>query len=188
MLIKAFEVTGLEGTYKYTCEKVLQVLRHDKDSLVAVLEAFVYDPLLNWNLNYGLTNASKEKHSPTLTSVNQVAAQNDLISMVNTTATNLEAMTLESKDKLNEEILYSNLNQNPTINNTNTEVQLNNESKYVYQERLNKRALSVINRIMDKLTGRDFDKKVQLNVEQQVDLLIKQATSNENLCQLYIGI
>jgi FKBP12-rapamycin complex-associated protein len=29
---------------------MLQVLRRNKDSLMAVLEAFVYDPLLNWRL------------------------------------------------------------------------------------------------------------------------------------------
>ena len=33
-----------------TCESVMTVLREHKDSLMAVLEAFVYDPLLNWRL------------------------------------------------------------------------------------------------------------------------------------------
>lgn len=32
----------------------MQVLRDNKDSLMAMLEAFVYDPLINWRL---LTNA-----------------------------------------------------------------------------------------------------------------------------------
>lgn len=50
MLINAMEVTGIEGTYRCTCESVMSVLRNNKDSLLAVLEAFVYDPLLNWRL------------------------------------------------------------------------------------------------------------------------------------------
>ena len=33
-----------------TCNSVMRVLRQNKDSLMAVLEAFVYDPLLNWRL------------------------------------------------------------------------------------------------------------------------------------------
>ena len=33
-----------------TCERVMEVLRENKDSVMAVLEAFVYDPLLNWRL------------------------------------------------------------------------------------------------------------------------------------------
>ena len=32
------------------CERVMEVLRENKDSVMAVLEAFVYDPLLNWRL------------------------------------------------------------------------------------------------------------------------------------------
>lgn len=36
-----------------TCENVMTVLRDNKDSLMAVLEAFVYDPLLNWRLMDG---------------------------------------------------------------------------------------------------------------------------------------
>ena len=31
----------------------MKVLRDNKDSLMAVLEAFVYDPLLNWRLIEG---------------------------------------------------------------------------------------------------------------------------------------
>ena len=43
-------MTGIDGNYRITCESVMQVLREHKDSIMAVLEAFVYDPLLNWRL------------------------------------------------------------------------------------------------------------------------------------------
>ena len=33
--------------------RVMRVLRENKDSVMAVLEAFVYDPLLNWRLMDG---------------------------------------------------------------------------------------------------------------------------------------
>lgn len=46
-------MTGIGGNYKVTCENVMTVLRDNKDSLMAVLEAFVYDPLLNWRLMDG---------------------------------------------------------------------------------------------------------------------------------------
>ena len=52
------------------------------------------------------------------------------------------------------------------------------------------RALEVITRVQAKLTGRDFatsDESDDLTVEQQVDRLIKEATSIENLCQIYLG-
>jgi phosphatidylinositol kinase/protein kinase (PI-3 family) len=50
MLIKAMEVSGIEGSYRSTCERTMTVLRESRDSLVAMLEAFVYDPLISWRL------------------------------------------------------------------------------------------------------------------------------------------
>ena len=37
----------------------MSVLRENRDSLIAMLEAFVYDPLVNWRLLY--TDESKKK-------------------------------------------------------------------------------------------------------------------------------
>mmetsp|Transcript_16914 Transcript_16914/g.18791 ORF Transcript_16914/g.18791 Transcript_16914/m.18791 type:complete len:310 (-) Transcript_16914:171-1100(-) len=50
MLVKAMEVSGIEGSYRSTCERTMSVLRRSRDSLVATLEAFVYDPLISWRL------------------------------------------------------------------------------------------------------------------------------------------
>lgn len=54
------------------------------------------------------------------------------------------------------------------------------------------RALEVVNRIQAKLTGRDFlkpddDESEDFTIEQQVERLIQEATSIENLCQLFTG-
>lgn len=54
-------------------------------------------------------------------------------------------------------------------------------------ELLNSRAVAVVNRVSNKLTGRDFNPRVTLDVPTQVDRLILQATSLENLCQCYVG-
>jgi len=48
-----WQVTGIDGNYRMTCESVMEVLRDHRDSVMAVLEAFVYDPLLNWRLMDG---------------------------------------------------------------------------------------------------------------------------------------
>lgn len=50
MLVQAMEVSGIEGSFRITCENVMRVLRENKDSVMAVLEAFVHDPLINWRL------------------------------------------------------------------------------------------------------------------------------------------
>ena len=71
------EVSGIEGTFRFTCEAVMRVLREvrvcllgshthrlcglspwcqpthlcqNRDSVMAMLEAFVHDPLINWRL------------------------------------------------------------------------------------------------------------------------------------------
>lgn len=54
-------------------------------------------------------------------------------------------------------------------------------------ELLNSRAVAVVTRVSNKLTGRDFNPRVTLDVPTQVEKLIQQATSLENLCQCYVG-
>lgn len=50
MLIQAMEVSGTDGLFRATCERVMDVLREHKESIMAVLEAFLYDPLINWKI------------------------------------------------------------------------------------------------------------------------------------------
>ncbi|KAG8741303.1 phosphatidylinositol kinase- protein kinase tor1 [Ceratobasidium sp. 414] len=50
MLVKAMEVCGIGGSFKTTCIISMGVLRDNRESLSAVLEAFVYDPLTAWRL------------------------------------------------------------------------------------------------------------------------------------------
>jgi FKBP12-rapamycin complex-associated protein len=48
MLTTAMEASGIEGTFRSTCEKVMNVLHENRDSVQAMLEAFLYDPLVSW--------------------------------------------------------------------------------------------------------------------------------------------
>jgi FKBP12-rapamycin complex-associated protein len=50
MLVNAMEACGIEGNFRHTAELVMAVLRNNKDSVMAMLEAFVHDPLINWRL------------------------------------------------------------------------------------------------------------------------------------------
>lgn len=63
------------------------------------------------------------------------------------------------------------------------------ENGVVHEEALNVKALQVIRRVEDKLSGTDFPdcEGEPLDVSDQVQRLIVQATSSENLCQLFIG-
>jgi phosphatidylinositol kinase/protein kinase (PI-3 family) len=61
------------------------------------------------------------------------------------------------------------------------------EGEMAPQDALNERALAVIRRVQAKLSGRDFSTESELAVPAQVQRLIRQAESHENLCQCYIG-
>lgn len=117
---------------------------------MAVLEAFVYDPLLNWGLN----------RTATLSEDYNLSNRNSRF--------NLEA------DQFRNPIAAAQADsQTGEFKSSN--------------KLLNRRAVEIVNRIHDKLTGRDFNPKELLTIDKQVDLLIKEATSNENLATLYVG-
>ena len=50
MLTKAMGTSGMAGTFKYTSYRVMRVLREHRDSVMAMLEAFVYDPMVSWRV------------------------------------------------------------------------------------------------------------------------------------------
>jgi len=54
-------------------------------------------------------------------------------------------------------------------------------------ETQNERAMQVLNRVKEKLTGHDFKPDEELTFILQVDKLLSEATKLENLCQHYIG-
>ena len=68
---------------------------------------------------------------------------------------------------------------------------LEDDGGSAHEEALNEKALKVIRRVQDKLTGTDFPDRDEngdpLDIVDQVQRLIVQATSVENLSQLFIG-
>ncbi|KAJ1444226.1 kinase-like domain-containing protein, partial [Pelagophyceae sp. CCMP2097] len=48
LLVNAMEASGVEGSFRLTCRAALAALRSDAPSLMALLEAVVYDPLHVW--------------------------------------------------------------------------------------------------------------------------------------------
>uniref|UniRef100_A0A2H8U2W2 Serine/threonine-protein kinase TOR n=1 Tax=Melanaphis sacchari TaxID=742174 RepID=A0A2H8U2W2_9HEMI len=175
MLINAMEITGIEGTYRRTCESVMTVLRNNKDSLMAVLEAFVYDPLLNWRLmeaGVGARRTAAATAGATVVGTNPISAASaattvsEEVSMATSFAASLSKKTAP-------------LNVGPGGDNGNIETEPT--------EALNMKALAIVTRVREKLTGKDFIHEQELTVPRQVNLLIQQATANENLCQCYIG-
>lgn len=132
---------------------------------MAMLEAFVHDPLLNWRL---MDNTQpKGKRS--------VVAEGE-------TGPSAPASTsaIAPDPSLDPAPAHA---LSPTSMGPHSQAR---EDGGV-SEALNKKAVAIVHRVRDKLTGRDFCTEDSLDVHRQVELLIAQATSHENLCQCYIG-
>ncbi|NP_001312152.1 serine/threonine-protein kinase TOR-like [Nicotiana tabacum] len=184
MLVKAMEVSGIEGNFRSTCENVMQVLRLHKDSVMAMMEAFVHDPLINWRLfNFNEVpqmSTLASAHVPPVTNSEESSSNREL---------------LQPQRGARERELLQVVNQLGDAN-----------------EVLNERAVAVMARMSNKLTGRDFtaastsasslqhaldhstlisgetrEADHGLSVKLQVQKLIQQASSHENLCQNYVG-
>jgi len=161
MLTYAMEVSNIEGSFRITCEAVMRVLRDNKESLMAVLEAFMHDPLMHWRLG--------TRESPVDPNINEP---------LQITATSSDGQSVLSRS--------SRSRHDSTANKTSGYPSEANGLPAEEQAQ-NTRALTVLNRVKDKLTGHDFRPNEELPVPDQVDKLLQQATSLENLCQLYVG-
>ncbi|XP_059653076.1 serine/threonine-protein kinase TOR-like isoform X1 [Cornus florida] len=184
MLVKAMEVSGIEGNFRSTCENVMDVLRTNKDSVMAMMEAFVHDPLINWRL----FNFNEVPQMSTFASTHVPPVVNGEES-----AQNREFF--QPQRGARERELLQAVNQLGDAN-----------------EVLNERAVVVMARMSNKLTGRDFStssvptSSIQhaidhstlisgdtrevdhgSSVKLQVQKLILQARSHENLCQNFVG-
>lgn len=299
MLTRAMEVSGIEGSYRSTCERTMAVLRDNKDSLVAMLEAFVYDPLISWRLldqssdelakdieaessateesrEVGIsTTAQLDSHSTAVQHTAMPApiqeeqdedgeddddeddddedqdgsGQDDSDApsgelfgnnrvQTDPSSSSLGALTPGIKPPASATTyatshakslqMYSEMRAlaanmstssriasitggtaagdtafeqgssmarsriDKSVRHRELQSMADGDPATANEEALNERALKVIRRVQDKLTGTDFHSPEEevgepLDVQDQVQRLIVQATSSENLCQLFIG-
>eukprot|EP00826_Nyctotherus_ovalis_P038572 TRINITY_DN3621_c0_g1_i10.p1 TRINITY_DN3621_c0_g1~~TRINITY_DN3621_c0_g1_i10.p1 ORF type:complete len:740 (-),score=270.65 TRINITY_DN3621_c0_g1_i10:161-2380(-) len=166
MLIKAMEISGIEGNYRTTAEHTMRVLRDNKDSLLAILEAFVYDPLISFRLL-----------APTLP---KQAKQQQKVESSSIGRENPLEKLKAGKDQPDEKRKIDNIEKDFMR-------MLGPEGDAAPIEKLNQTAQFVMERIRNKLNGKEFNTTYPVDIQTQVDKLIKQATSDENLAQCYIG-
>ncbi|KIW08226.1 uncharacterized protein PV09_01154 [Verruconis gallopava] len=191
MLTYAMEVSNIEGSYRTTCEHVMRVLRQNKESVMAVLEAFIHDPLLNWRLN------RESPPEPTF----QSERRNSLIAGIETRGNANRPSSSVAAAAANGTVPESGRPDMYRPRNRSSAFATKAEEQEA-KEVQNARAIQVLARVKEKLTGTDFgpkekDKSLniagggapveELRVDVQVDRLIREATNLENLCQHYIG-
>ena len=179
MLVNAMEACGIEGNYRNTCELVMRVMRENKESLLAVLEAFVYDPLIQFKL-LTVSDDEGEGGQANVMPVDYTMAKSSVLQA--------NSLTKQSDKRRMSTKILGELNVHKVQKSEREkEMQYMDEERPQPTEKLNKKAVQVIDRIKKKLVGKDFKEKETLVVEHQVKKLIDQAISHENICQAYIG-
>ncbi|KAK8146497.1 phosphatidylinositol kinase- protein kinase tor1 [Beauveria asiatica] len=180
MLTYAMEVSNIEGSFRITCEHVMRILRDNKESVMAVLEAFIHDPLLTWRL----TNTASPA-GPNFRSDREAA----LIGLNGggraRRASILDADIAPSELMANGDPVGALMTRPRARTNSGVETEGVNGAQDT--ETQNARAIEVLDRVVQKLNGRDFKETEELDVVNQVNKLIIEATKLENLCQHYIG-
>ena len=249
MLVKALEVSGIEGTFRIISEKVMELLRNNKDSLLAILGSFLYDPLISFRLMIPMIMKMKKEKEKLKNANNDLFLNEEAINFSRKKSKSLTLPKINydnyqkffKKEINNNEIITSNKKDIKTSNNLdekkdkkeknkkysgrressinhqmmrnvvklvginqekekdekkkleNDERQMfnlyeeNDEIDEMDSEQLNNIAQIVLDRIQDKLSGTDFNPEIIYDVKNQVNELIKSATSYENLAQSYLG-
>ena len=219
MLVKALGITEIEGNFRITCEKIMNLLRKNKDSLMAILSALIHNPLISFRLmipmiikkqknkkfvkNYESDNDIRSNSvidDTGLFNKNNILDQNDFSNAVKRLLSK-NIKNTNSSDNLNYNTNEQNKEDKKDETGTNIvkdeRQMMENEKRQIFNlyeendeldsEELYKIAQIVLNRINDKLIGMDFYPDNQLDEKEQVDKLIKQARSTENLAQSYLG-
>jgi phosphatidylinositol kinase/protein kinase (PI-3 family) len=269
MLVNAMEVSGVEGTYRGVCESVLSVLRANTDSVMTMLEAFVHDPLVNWegiktkeadgngndHEGGGVAGAAgtggaiedgqdEDEDSSDGAEQTKGSALREAMESAIAEGAALDLMRRQGISHIRGNAggslrrTGSNLRDNTrfappapssslsemSVHSDDSDGEKDDDEDGVFEEHLNERAVAVLARVREKLTGRDriayriggsgsispehdevaeesvsafdmneelgdrwVDEDEPLDVATQVDRLVKEAVSHENLSQNYLG-
>ena len=241
MMVRAMEAAGIEGNFRFAAETTARVLRSHKDSVLAMLEAFVHDPLINWRLlntaeggggvgagGGGATGQANAAAAGGATAAaadvvgNATAEQQQLLLQQQQSQHGISFAEQQSAAAGGDPSTASGEQQQDAASAADAAAAAAAAAAGDANEALNERAVAVMKRTSDKLTGRDWDgggsgssgaagaaaagvasssalpasAAAQQQQQQQgdpdsvaaqVDRLISQATSHENLCQSYIG-
>ena len=200
MLIKALGITGVEGIFRLTCEKTLLLMKNNRDSLLAILSALVHNPLISFRLLIPLILKKQKKSDSDKNLGKQESHLFDENNLINSIETNKEIPKKSKKKRLSD---YSKeIKNNKKIKEDDFEgkeerqimerekrqiINLFEENEDIDIDELYKIAQLVLQRINNKLMGMHYKRGEQLNEKEQVNFLIKQATSIENLASSYLG-
>ena len=163
-LVDACGVGGLEGVFRRGCERVLRALRANASMVSVLLEVFVYDPLYRWTLS---PNKIQQLRPDSDASGGRPTAAADDKAAADSAAGAASSAATVGASRADSNVSSPLGSSGPTINNG---------------------AYRALTAVKHRLSGDDGGVAGEsLSVEGQVSALIQQATSEENLSQMYFG-
>ncbi|CAF0900518.1 unnamed protein product, partial [Didymodactylos carnosus] len=157
-VIDGLGMCGTEGLFKKSCECTLELMRQYSDTILTIIEVFLYDPLYQWQIS-----PQKAFH-----------LQQQQRSTADTDQTINSTMQTPSRNGKGHTTYITTTNVNTiakTVNEGTTDT--------------NKLAERLLIGLRQKLQG--FEGILQMTIKAHVNMLINEATSVENLSRLFAG-
>jgi len=169
------EVSGIEGNFRFTCKNVMRVLREHRPSVMAMLEAFVYDPLINWRL---LESTAVKALPPSIAEGSLIVGaaagvaadvppglQGEDISMQRPTHHRSCSPSCPCNPPSLQVFIFCFRDEREI----GKLIAIGEEGDGALSEVRNSRAVMITKRVQDKLTGRDFENEADpLDIDDQV--------------------
>lgn len=205
MLIKVLEVGGIHGLFRHSCVTTMNILRKEGSSILALLEAFVHDPLVTWGMedeeddedvsripekllmneltstngSMPISTASGSDHNHKKKNTTQTQPKQDVITSCTVSGSHLRRCRRRETGT----VLYPAqlMERQPAVPLPGAGT-------------ISTTAQQVVFRIQEKLEGLEFydgkgkrTARLALSVEDQVGRLIDEARSSENVVAHYYG-
>ncbi|KAG0381061.1 serine/threonine-protein kinase M1 [Mortierella sp. AD032] len=166
-MVDGMGLSGYDGVYRAACEKTMGVFRENMDSLVSVLEGFLHDPLVEWSNSR--KRGQQKDVTGTMAAPNGGAGVEDArMRLLRGRTDSKAAATAQTASAMSE--AASTADGEP------------------YDEQQAEKAHQHLSTIRRKLNGSEGQSGMfSLSVVGQVEELIQNATSPENLGKMYIG-
>ncbi|KAF9923098.1 serine/threonine-protein kinase M1 [Linnemannia zychae] len=162
-MVDGMGLSGYDGVFRISCEKTLTVFRDNTESLVSVLEGFLHDPLVEWS--------GRKRNQQRDAAVAAAAA-----------AAVANGVDGRQGEDSRTRLLRGRPDAKAAAALTDT------ADGEPYDEQQSEKAQSILNIIKRKLNGSENQSSMfSLSVVGQVEELIQNATTPENLGKMYIG-
>ncbi|XP_045467917.1 serine-protein kinase ATM isoform X2 [Harmonia axyridis] len=84
--VDAMGISGVEGAFKKSCEKTMNVMKDNYQTIMAILEVLLYDPLYSWTVSVAEANKRQRLSLDDTTNYRTSPQSSETDSSVNTTA------------------------------------------------------------------------------------------------------